>query len=97
MTKTIASIALLASASTAMAMPRPLPPGTPRPKISNVCLATHQVETDGSLYGSCDETNNNQSLGRPLLSNGCAQNQVKLTFEGESPIRACLPPGIVQL
>ncbi len=97
MTKTITSLALLASASSAMAMPMPRPTDAPIPKISTVCLSVGSYDADGALYGYCDETNNNQRLSRPLLSNGCAQNQVKLSFEGESPIRACLPPGIVQL
>lgn len=93
MKKTIAAIALLAS-TTASAMPEPRNPET---KISEHCLSLYQSKKDGAMYGGCDEKANNERLNRHLLANGCAKGQVALSFEGESTINSCLPPGVAQL
>ncbi|RYZ91588.1 MAG: hypothetical protein EOP06_06650 [Proteobacteria bacterium] len=95
MKKTIAALALFAS-SNAMAMPQMPNPNAPKPVISNVCLSTY-THQDGAVSGGCDETFNNQREKRPLLANGCAAEQVALSFVGESTINSCMPPGMAQL
>ncbi len=95
MKKTIAAVALLAS-SGALALVGPRDPNLPPPKFSKICLRTY-VESDGSVLGTCDESNNNQRGGKTLLKNGCAEGQVGLTVLGNSPVTSCMPPGVVQL
>lgn len=93
MKKTIASLAILASTQSAVAMIGPHDPNAPQPEINKVCLKTYSLG-DGSKVGSCDATSINK--GR-LLANGCKVGQVAITIVGANPISACLPPGFAQL
>ena len=94
MKKTIAALALLAASTQVSAMPRP--PGGEQPILVRACIELYKGQ-DKSLYGGCDATHNNERSGKKLMENGCLRNQVSITFVNESPIRACLPPGMVQL
>lgn len=96
MKKTIAAIAMIVSSNAALAMPVPRDPNAPAPKISSVCLSTY-TEHDGSKDAGCDESYNNKSENKKVLVNGCATGQIALQFIGESPIEACMPPGVAQL
>lgn len=94
MKKTIAALALLAASTQVSAMPRP--PGGEQPIFVKTCVQLYKGQ-DKSLYGGCDASRNNKHSSKKLLENGCLANQVAISFENESPIRACMPPGIVQL
>ena len=94
MKKTIASLAILASAQAALSMPVPRDPNAPQPKINHVCLKTYGTK-DGSKIATCDASYIND--GKTLLANGCAKDQIELTIVGDSPIMACMPPGMAQL
>ncbi len=99
MKKTIAVLAMMAS-SNALAIVGPEVPNQPEPQVSKVCFQISSFKIDGNkvLYSaSCDETRNNESDKRPILANGCAKNQVSMTFEGASPVESCHPPGFIQL
>ena len=94
MKKTIASLAILASAN-ANALIAPYPDNE-RPEIKTVCLYVHQhTEADGSGYvGSCDETEKNKMSRREILANGCAEGQVAMKVT-KVEVRSC--PTYVQL
>lgn len=77
MKKTITSLAILASASSAFALVGPGGPGN-HPKPKNVCLS-HSVGNQGEAYvGDCDQSQMNRLRKLPLLANGCAVNQASL-------------------
>ncbi len=97
MKKTIATLAILATSNAMAFMP---PHGGINPVITKVCLgvvAHQQADGQEVRYATCDETDNNLQLKRELLDNECAAGQVALTIRGDSPIKSCLPPGVVQL
>ena len=97
MKKTIAMAALMAASAQSTAIAFPRPPGGEQPKYVKVCVTVIK-NTDGGLFsGGCDSSANNKLKGVKILSSGCAKGQIALTFENESPIRACMPPGMVQL
>jgi len=89
--KTIASLALLISASSAQAI---VGPGFELPQPNTACVATYSAQ-DGSLYlGDCDKTEQNERFQLQLNENGCADNQAK--FESFNvKLEACT--NIVQL
>lgn len=96
MKKTIAAMALLVSASNALAI---APPHHEKREFKDVCLEVWQTGQDGSQrIGTCDETKNNKQLKRQILENGCAEGQVQMTVEvSKTDIRSCWAPGVVQL
>ena len=96
MKKTIASVAMLVSSQAALAMPLPPDPSKPKPVIVTSCIQVYEGE-DGSKYGGCDQSRNNQIQGLKVGQNGCTSDQVSLQFQDKSPIAACMPPGVVQL
>jgi hypothetical protein len=82
MKKSIATVALLVSASSAHALVRPRP-GHDLPvdpvQTKTVCLAVYGAEADGSQNaGSCDQSLRNQMYSRELKQNGCAEGQVAI-------------------
>lgn len=98
MKKSITSLALLVSATSAHALPPPQNPNAPKPKIVISCLDINSVEKDGSLYiGTCNESENNKTLNKKLNGNGCADDQVAIRTLDKSPVAACMPVGAVQL
>src|SRR5688572_17861812 len=98
MKKTVAAFALGASSSLAFAE------GFQAEEFKTYCLGVYENE-QGVKYGeTCDSSENNKTLGKAILANGCAEGQVSLTthrFAGETKfqieIEACLPPNVVQL
>jgi hypothetical protein len=90
MKKSVALLAVLASASSAYALPMP----DNRP-TRTICLKLHQTER--GVYGSCDDSRNNVSENRTLLGNGCAEGQAAIQTTGQNVIQACMPAGAVQL
>lgn len=89
MKKTVAALAVLASATTAFALVRP-GVGQPvqQPQQQTVCMSLHQ-DQDKSLYaGGCDMTARNKMSSVRLKSNGCAEGQVSITVVGVG-IRSC--------
>lgn len=98
MKKSIASVALLVSASSALAIPVYRPPGTPVPQPKTVCLDIYRSLEDGStVVGSCDESQNNKIQEKELQKNGCAEDQVAIYTFDTKLIDACMPAGMVQL
>ncbi len=90
--KTIASLAILASTTSAFALIGPGGQRLPRPKT--VCLSVHEGET-GELYvGDCDLSEQNRRTRVRLQANGCARNQAALQSYSVT-IKAC--PGFAQL
>lgn len=91
---TIAAIAITASSVFA----RPLPPT----EIKTICLPNYS-DSEGVAYaGNCDQARNNVRLNRPLLANGCAEDQIAITATKRNgnfnvEVNNCLPPNIVQL
>ena len=95
MKKTVAAIAILASAAASQAMP-PMPdPNAPKPKT--VCLKMYQNQDGSTSLGSCDASRNNIISKARLGQNGCAAEQAAITTRNKIAISACLPPGVVQL
>jgi hypothetical protein len=102
MKKTIASLAMLASAvsaTTALAMPQPKDPSAPEPVVKTICMSTYSYNADKSIdLGGCDESPNNVAEKRKIMDNGCAEGQVALiSIDDEIKIEACMPPGMAQL
>ena len=104
MKKTIASIAICVSATTASAIIGPIGPGnggfnSPRPelpKAQKVCVSVYKTNTDGSKEaGSCDQTEANQIRSKKLLLNGCAEGQVAMVLSRGLQMHSC--PTAVQL
>ncbi len=103
MKKTIASLALFASASSAHALmidPRLnqtgeiTAQGVPMPQPTTLCLSYNEDQKGQVYLGSCDETERNHLYSLPILENGCAEGQAALiTYEIE--IKSC--PTFVQL
>jgi hypothetical protein len=77
MKKTVASLAILASASSAFALIGP-GDGNPRPQPKNVCLSLYQGERGESYLGDCDNSELNRQRRAPLQANGCAAGQASL-------------------
>lgn len=90
MKKTIATLAILASAN-AYALR-----GPGGPEHETVCLKTYKLSDKSIQAGSCDESRNNASQDRELMENGCAKGQVAVSVEVDT-ISSCMPPGAVQL
>ena len=102
MKKTIAAIALSASSTSAFALIAPQNPI----QTKTYCVSLYDFDDGAKTAGSCDETKNNVTLGKEILSNGCAEEQVALiavkTGRGRAAkfnieIGSCLPPNVVQL
>lgn len=102
MKKTTITIAALAlSASTSFAL---IGPGGAPMESRTYCLKSY-TDFDGSANAiTCDETANNETEGRTILGNGCAEDQMSLTTaksisETRYPVEigSCLPPNVVQL
>jgi len=98
MKKTITSLALIASAANAYALPMPPRPGQPLPPPPverTICLSQYNTASDGSPFvGGCDESERNQMFGEELLENGCAKHQVAIKTTSLK-IRSC--PSAAQL
>jgi hypothetical protein len=98
MKKSIAVLALSASSTSAFAfMMQPQ-------QTKTYCLSVYEGADGAKFASSCDESKNNEILGKDLLENGCAEDQVALTarkHKGQKKfdiqISACLPPNVVQL
>jgi len=98
MKKSIASLAMLVSASSALSMPLPRNPNAPEPQVKTICINSYVDSTDGSLTAAtCDQSENNKVLQRKLLANGCAESQVAIKTYGNVAIEACMPAGMIQL
>lgn len=97
------SIATLAlTASTSFALVGPNPPGGF--DVKTYCLNKYDDAHGSTMVGICDESPNNETLHRPLNSQGCAADQIAMhvskarnarTFTPH--IRNCLPPNVAQL
>lgn len=95
MKKSISAFAMMASASSAMAIVAPNSPSAPRPQQPKTyCLSMYQNSDGSTIVGSCDESRTNQAYNLPLNENGCADNQAAFTSV-KSKIAAC--PAFVQL
>lgn len=101
MKKTIAVVALAVSASSGYAFIGNPPPGM---QIKNYCVDVTSTADGSTVLGTCDQSRNNQQLGRQLGSNGCTDTQASLqTYKRPSQagypitIGSCLPPNAVQL
>ncbi len=78
---------------------------TPPPvQTKTICLSVFEDAEGVKRAGNCDNANNNATLGLPLLSNGCAEDQISLKsvkYQGSKSftinIQSCLPPNAVQL
>lgn len=78
---------------------------TPPPvEVKTLCLSVYENNEGVKQAGTCDNARNNKTLGLPLLSNGCAENQISLSsvrYNGSKnftiQIYSCLPPNAVQL
>lgn len=92
MKKTVASLAILASASSAFALIGPGGPGQPRPR--NYCVSSYHGQNGEAYVGDCDLTQQNLRRQAPLLQNGCAQNQASLR---SVRVRLAACPTFVQL
>ncbi len=91
MNKTIASLALFASATSAHAI---VPPNLPTHKA---CITIYKGEKGATYAGDCDETANNKDLSKPLnKESGCAKGQASLVSYSVK-VPACMPVGVVQL
>ena len=93
---TVATLALSASASFAF-----IGPGA---ESKTYCLNKYEDANGAVMVGTCDESRNNEDLGRELNSQGCAEGQVAMTATKHahtqqfSPvISSCLPPNVAQL
>lgn len=91
MKKTIAVMALLATASSAQALIGP----DHRP-VKKLCLRAY-ANQDGSVSAGCNEVRNNEAKNRRLLQNGCAAGQIAVLTTRTVEIESCLPPGVAQL
>jgi len=91
MKKTIASLALLASTTSAFALIGPGGQAGPTPKT--YCLSLYESE-DGTYVGDCDQSKINLRSKRPVNANGCADGQAAL-----QSVRVVIPacPTFVQL
>lgn len=83
MKRTIAAVALLASASTSQALIEPGVFGADETKSRQpervICLSEYSPEADGSRnVGACDESNANRVYGLEIMANGCAEGQLAL-------------------
>jgi hypothetical protein len=85
--KTIASLAILASVSTASALTRPISRGqVPPPETA--CLTLSQNEDGSQQAGKCDMTDRNHKSRAETLESGCTEDQVAVTIVGVS-IKSC--------
>lgn len=91
MKKTIASLALLASTTSAFALIGPGGQAAPEPKT--YCLSLYESE-DGAYVGDCDNTQANVRAKRVINANGCADGQAAMQTT-RVQIRSC--PTFVQL
>src|SRR5262249_47388511 len=98
----VASMALMASASSAYAIVGPNPASStapssihPRPTPAPVCISKWEDETGAEFATACDLTSSNYRYGREILSNGCAEGQVALLTTSNIHVPAC--PTFVQL
>lgn len=101
MKKTVATLAIMVSASSASsahAIVQP-PGGTPPPlpQTRTICLSELSREVDGSVYlNTCDESLRNERWERPTLANGCASEQFALKVTDAS-VQIAMCPTYVQL
>lgn len=97
MKKTIATLAIMTTATIAAAMPRPTDPNAPKPVLKTICLAQY-TNQDGSVsLSNCNSARNNTIKKLEIKENGCAEGQASIRTYENLAIRACLPPGVVQL
>ena len=95
MKKTIATAALTASSSLFTI-------NGPNVITKNMCVNVYTSDNNVLYSGNCDETKNNEQLNRPILENGCAEDQTSIVAikngdKWEPQLRMCLSPNIVQL
>lgn len=73
MKKTIAALALTAASSPAFALMAPV-------KATKIlCLDAYENAQGAQVAGTCDQSANNAELGRAILTNGCAEDQIALS------------------
>lgn len=72
---TIASMALLVSASSAFGLIGP-GPGGPAPKVNTMCLAYHENEAGQGQVRDCDAKAENKRRKLKVDENGCTSDQV---------------------
>lgn len=97
MKKTITSLAMLMSATSASAL---IGPHKPDPsEVRTACLKiTHEDTDDSTTVGTCDASANNKKLKLKIYQNGCAANQVAIRVVNDYPeISGCMPVGAIQL
>ena len=92
MKKTIAAVALMASANTVMALAPP--PSNP---AKTVCLNVYTVKDKSKVAADCDDSDNNARLSRKIQQSGCTSRQVAITTYDQLNIPKCMPAGAVQL
>lgn len=102
MLRTVSVLAIAAASTQASAL---IDRGLTREQ-KTVCLSVSEG-SEGELYGfRCDQSLNNQTQGREIKPNGCAEGQVAIIatrprgsvnedFQPFFP--SCLPPNIAQL
>ena len=98
MKKTVATLAIMVSASAAHAIVQP-PGGTPvpPPQARTFCLSELNRAEDGSVYlNTCDESLRNERWERPTRANGCAAEQFALKVTDAS-VQVAMCPTYVQL
>lgn len=102
MKKTIASAALLASATSAFAIVGPMGDASlqslqpVKPLVEkNFCLSLYEDNNGEKYVSDCDESLANKKYGLELGENGCAEGQVSFRTIRNIEIKAC--PTFVQL
>lgn len=102
MKKSTISIAALAiaTASVSFAFRGPVP----ATESKTYCLKMMTSDDGATLAETCDQSGLNRRFRKPLLSNGCAANQIAVTTEKVGSvdtfpiqISSCLPPNVTQL
>lgn len=91
MKKTIAAMAILASASSQALIG---PGGHPRPMPKNVVCVSLYKDAGGYIAGNCDQTAKNEKYGAELKDNGCAKDQAAMRI---TSVRIPMCPTYVQL
>ncbi len=92
MKKTIALVALMASATTVLAMPGP----RTQPKVK-MCIQLYSAQDKSLVAKNCDESDNNAKLNLKINDNGCAKDQAAISSTDKLNIPKCMPAGMIQL
>ncbi|WP_141735035.1 hypothetical protein [Oligoflexus tunisiensis] len=95
--KSVTALALTASSSAFALMRPPV-------ETKTICLDMYESAEGAAYAGTCDQSDNNETLKKKILENGCAEGQLAMTAQkwdkrGEfyPSIHSCLPPNVAQL